>query len=461
MRRAAKLLFPLVASLGLFGVYYFVRTSDVAAEGADRDAVLKALQFVAYLAVVIFVVRVIDWLAFEVLRTRRGQVAAPGLLREIVGIVLYAIFVTWALKSIFDVDLRAALVSGTVLAVVLGLALQDTLGNLFAGIALHMDDTFQRGDVIRSGEFIGVVEAIRWRGTRLRTFNNNVVILPNSVLARDRLEIFPRNNPNARLLQVHADYNVPPAFVISVLVQAVSNVDGVAHVIAPIARVAAFGEFALTYEVKYFMTDYSFRDRVDADIRKAVWYAFKRNGIAIPFPIRSLQRYTPPAGRLHPSRDQIREQLTRIGIFSPLSPQALEQIAGGARVHTFAAGETIILQNDAGGSMFIVYDGEVAVRMNDAEVARLHAGDFFGEMALLTGERRTADVVATSEVVAVEITRDALQPILQNNPELAAAISQRVIERRGSLDHKRTHVVESHATVLSRVRDFFGLRNSE
>ena len=459
MRRAIKLLVPLLASGAFFAIYHVVRTSEVVGGGGEnRESLLRAILFVSLLAGVIFLVRLIDFVAFEVFRRRRRQAAAPGLLREIIAIALYAIFITWAMRSIFKVDLTAALATGTVLAVVLGLALQDTLGNLFAGIALHMDDTFQPGDVIRSGEFIGIVEAIRWRGTRLRTFNNNVVILPNSALARERLEIFPRNNPNARLLQVHVDYQFPPAFVIGVLTQAISNIDGVTHVIPPLARVASFAEFALMYEVKYFMTDYSMRDRVDAEIRKAIWYAFKRNGITIPLPVRSIQQYAPPAPRQQPSLAQIREQLTKIGMFTPLSPEALATIAEGARVHTYAAGETIIQEGAAGESMFIVYEGDVAVRTHDAEVARLKGGDFFGEMALLTGERRAADVIATSEVVAVEITRDSLQPVLQDSPELATAISERVMERRDRLQSKRENGSEEHATFLSRVRLFFGLR---
>jgi small-conductance mechanosensitive channel len=460
VKRLVRLVVPLLASLSFFAVYYFISTTDFAGDASvrERAVVLKALLLVASLSVAIFVVRLVDLVAFEIFRSRGRQAAAPGLLRQIVALVLYAIYVIWALTAIFDVkNITAVFATGTVLAAVLGLALQDTLGNLFAGIALHMDDTFEAGDVIRSGEFIGVVEATRWRGVRLRTFNNNIVILPNATLARERLEVFPRNSPNARLLQLHVDYNVPPAFVISVLSQAVSNVEGVSHLIPALARVAGFGDFALTYEIKYFMTDYSHRDRIDAEIRKVVWYALRRNGIAIPLPVRSIQQYTPPVPRAQPGQDEILTQLTHIGIFSPLSPEALGLIAGAAHVHSYAGGETIIQQGAAGESMFIVYTGEVAVRADDRDIARLAGGDFFGEMALLTGERRAADVVAMGDVTAVEITREALEPVLRDNPELAAAISARVMERRDTLALRRDQTPDEHASVLSRVRAFFKL----
>lgn len=460
MKRVVGLLVPLVAGLAFFAIRHYVKTSGLFGDATNanfRNAE-KALLFVASAALAIFLVRLVDFLAFEVFRSRRGQISAPGLLRQIVALVLYLIYIVWALNVIFQAkNIVAVITTGTVLAVVLGLALQDTLGNLFAGIALHMDDTFEPGDVLHTGEYIGIVEATRWRGVRLRTFNNNIVILPNSLLARERLEVFPRNTPNARLLQLHVDYSVPPAFVIAVLTQAVSNVEGVSHLIAPLARVAGFADSAVTYEIKYFMTDYSHRDRIDAEIRKVVWYALRRNNIPIPFPIRSIRRYVPPAPRSQPARDEILEQLKHIAILSPLPGEALESIAGVAHVYSYAGGETIIQEGAAGESMFIVYSGEVVVRAGDEEVARLGAGDFFGEMALLTGERRAADVVAAGDVMVVEITRDALQPILTDNPELAAAISARVMERRDTLILRRDHPPEEHAGFLTRVRAFFKL----
>jgi small-conductance mechanosensitive channel len=141
-------------------------------------------------------------------------VPAPLLLREIVSIVLYALAFGSAMSFIFNRSVTGFLATGTVVAAVLGLALQETLGNLFAGIALHLEDSFSPGDVVRSGEQFGIVEAVRWRGTRLRTFNNNLVIVPNSMLARERLEVYPRNNFNARVLQMNIDYHAAPATVI-------------------------------------------------------------------------------------------------------------------------------------------------------------------------------------------------------------------------------------------------------
>lgn len=459
MTRRSRLVFWLALGLALLALHWFLgRNADFLSDARlDPVRVLRIVLFLAWIPLIVFAVRLVDLLAFDVVASRRKRVSAPLLLRELVQVILYAVLIAWAVSEIFQKNVTAVLATGTVVAAILGLALQETLGNLFSGIALHLDETFAPGDVIRTGDTIGVVEAVRWRGTRLRTFNNNLVVVPNSMLARDRLEIFPRANLNARILQIQIDYHIPPATVIEILVQAASNVEGVTHDIPAFARVGGFAESAVTYEIKYHMHDYSQRDRIDSEIRKAVWYALQRNGISIPFPIRAFHRYVPPDSRNQPDAGEIMERLGRVDVLSPLSREAREAIAKAARVRVFSRGETIITHGSAGDSMFIVHDGTVSVRVEDAEVATLRAGDFFGEMALLTGERRAADVIATTDVVVVEIARNALAPVLQNHPDLAAAISAKVTERRGSLDSRQVEAHDEQESVLSRIRAYFRL----
>jgi small-conductance mechanosensitive channel/CRP-like cAMP-binding protein len=460
VKRLSRLVVP-AALAGAFTVLHWaVQNNHTFIDGTlklDPKFLEKLTLFLIFVPAIFLAVRTLDYVAFDMM-SRRRQVRAPLLLREIVSIVAFAIFLAWALSAIFDTKVTAFLAGGTVLAAVLGLALQETLGNLFAGIALHLEDSFEIGDVVRTGDQFGVIEAVRWRGTRVRTFTNSIIIVPNSILARERLEVFPRNNLNARVLQIGIDYNVPPATALSVLTQAASHVDGVSAQIPAFARVGGFGDSSVLYEIKYHMTDYSQRDRIDADIRKAVWYALKRNQLPIPFPIRTHVRYQPPAPHREPSGDEILERLSQIDVLSPLPPDALEAIAAMARVHTFGKGETIIREGAAGSSMFAVHEGIVSVLVNESEIARLGEGDFFGEMALLTGENRAADVVAVTDVVAVEITKEAMQPVLLDHSELADAISAKVTERRGNLDSlKNASHEDAQRTILSRIRTYFGL----
>lgn len=460
MKKRSGLLLPFVLSAGMFGLYALVhRYPDLLTHlRAKPDRVENVILFIAAVPAILFLVRLLDRLAFDVFVVRRNRVRAPLLLREIVSITLFVILLAWAMWAIFDYKVTAVLAGGTVLAAVLGLALQETLGNVFAGIALHVEDSFEVGDVIRSGEFFGVVEALRWRGTRLRTMNNNVVIVPNSMLARERVEVFSRSGWNGRILQVSIDVHIPPAQVIEVLTQAASHVAGVSQEMPAFARVAAFGESSIVYDVKYFMQDYAQRDQIDAEIRKAIWYALRRNAIPIAYPVRSVRRYSAPPERPVPDRDEILDRLHRVDVLAPLPPEGHQAIAAAVRVHEFSTGETIIRHGDDGDSMFIIHRGVVSVRAQDHEVARLKSGDLFGEMALLTGEARAADVIALEQVVAIEITKAALQPILQGNRDLAAAITRRVMERRRSLASAlAASSEEEEHSVLGRIREYFGL----
>ena len=363
----------------------------------------------------------------------------------------------------FDVNVVTFLTGGAVLAAVLALALQETLGNLFAGIALHMEDTYEIGDVIHSGDHIGVVEGVSWRATRIRGFSNQRIVLPNSVIARERIEIFPRNNLNGRVITIGVDYNVAPATVIGILTQVAAHVDGVARELPCFARVGGFGDSAVVYEIKYFTRDYSARDRIDADIRKAVWYALRRNNVSIPFPIRAFQAYNPPTGEQLTPEESFR-RLREIDILDPLSDQALQSIAASVKVHFYSKGEAILRHGTVGDSMFVVHSGKVVVRLPDDsltgwhQVAELGPGTFFGEMALLTGEVRTADVVAASDVVALEIGKESLQPTLASHPDLAGAISHQIMQRQEHLDSIKGDTPEEiELTLMSRIRSYFGL----
>ncbi len=461
----SRFFYPIFVSAALFALYYTaLKSFDPNLEQVFGQN-FHGLLFAALIPLIFLVVRVLDAIIFDLVMSQRRRMTAPRLLRDVVALILYFILFSYATSRILEFSITKWLAAGTVIAAILGLALQETLGNLFSGIALHMEDSFVVGDVLKSGEAIGVVEGVTWRATRMRTFNNNVIILPNSLLARDRLEVFPRDRVTGRALQIGIDYNVPPATVISVLTQAASHVDGVSREIPCFARVAAFGDSAVVYDIKYYTRDYSARDRIDADVRKAVWYALRRNNISIPFPIHAIQQYEPPQHEEHDvETEDVRHRVQQVDFLAPLARPAQEALVEAAQVRFYSRGETIIRIASAGDSMFIVHEGTVSVRIPDDtaagrhEVAQLGPGSVFGEMALLTGEARTANVIAVTDVTAIEITKSALQPILQSHPEITKVISSKVTERRMRLSElKVADVEEEEMTLVTRIRSYFGL----
>jgi len=381
-------------------------------------------------------VRATGELIFGFIYPKRKGYEAPSLLRDIFTIIVFALFVALLIKHFFtEISLTALFSTSAFVGVILGLALQDTLGNLFTGISLHADKPFQVGDVLTVGKWTGVVEGVTWRAAKIRTFQNHVVLVSNSSIAKESIEVCPRQNLNARVVYFSALYTDSPVKVSHVVREAVREAENVAREKPPIVRIRNLGDSGVEYEVKYWLKDYARYNDTDALVRQRIWYAFSRAGLNFAFPTQTLYIERPTARGL--DGDGIAQRLSAVDIFAPLSTEELSRLARNSERHVYAPGEAIIRAGDEGSSMFIVHRGHVEVRVNDngqpRTVARLGEGDFFGEMALFTGEPRTASVVSAAETEVLEIGHKAMKHLFETNPDLVESLSYTIMERRAGL----------------------------
>jgi small-conductance mechanosensitive channel len=394
---------------------------------------------------------------------RLAEYHAPALVRNIFSIAIYLVAFLFIFKWFFPaVELTPLFATSTIFGLILGLALQDTLGNLFAGISLQADKPFQVGDVVTVGAATGVVESVTWRGVRLRLFTNRIVFISNSSIAKENIEVAPRSNLNARLVFFNTLYTDSPAKTIHAVRDAIREAENVSRQRRPIVRIRDLAPDGIDWEVKYWLEDYSKFNDTDALVRQLIWYAFRRAGINFAFPTRTL--YLERAKKEthhHPTR--LAERLAAVDIFAPLSEHETHRLAETSQSHVFAPGELVIRAGDPGSSMFVLHRGRVKVQINDngtpRTVATLSEGDFFGEMALLTGEPRTANVLAAEETEVVEIGHDALKQLFDDNPDLMESLCEIVTERRAGLvaQSEDTEAIEKEsAGLLKNIRRFFG-----
>jgi small-conductance mechanosensitive channel/CRP-like cAMP-binding protein len=405
---------------------------------------------------------------FFALAFRLKRIDAPTLIRNIFTIVAFTILFLIAFTFLFPaVNLGALFTTSAIFGVILGLALQDTLGNFFAGISLQADRPFQVGDVIIMGTqgHNGVIEEISWRAIKIRTFTNHVVLIANSTAAREPIEVCPRGNLNARLVFFNTLYTDSPAKTIHVVREAVREADNVSDRITPIVRIRNLADSGIDYEVKYWLLDYAKFNDTDALVRQRIWYAFRRAGINFAFPTRTLHvQRRASAERRDGDGGAIAERLSAVDIFAPLSADETTMLARAAVSHVFAPGEIVIRAGDPGSSMFVVHKGKVVVQVNEngrpRTVATLNEGDFFGEMALFTGEPRTANVLALEETEVLEIGHKAMKRVFDSNPDLVESLSFIMAERRQGLasltDLSPSHP-DSSGGMLSAIKRFFGL----
>jgi small-conductance mechanosensitive channel len=406
--------------------------------------------------------------AFFGLAFRLKRIDAPTLIRNIFTIIAFTIFFLIAFTFLFPgVNLGALFTTSAIFGVILGLALQDTLGNFFAGISLQADRPFQVGDVITVGaqRHTGVVEEISWRAIKIRTFTNHVVLIANSNAAREPIEVCPRDNLNARIVFFNTLYTDSPAKTIHVVREAVREADNVSDKVTPIVRVRNLGEDGVDYEVKYWLNDYAKYNDTDALVRQRIWYAFRRAGLNFAFPTRTV--YLERHGAA-PARDRdgsaIAERLSAVDLFAPLSVDETGMLAQAAVRHIFAPGELVIRAGEPGSSMFVLHHGRVQVQVNEngraRSIATLNEGDFFGEMALFTGEPRTANIVALEETEVLEIGHAAMKRVFDANPDLVESLSFIIAERRQGLavhEDAATTTTNTSAGILSSIKRFFGL----
>jgi small-conductance mechanosensitive channel len=429
------------------------------------------VKIILWFVLVVTFVRFVNTLLFETLLRKTSSYEISTLVRNIFTVIICLVAFFFILQTYYPsaYEKLAPIFTGSaIIGVVIGLALQDTLGNLFAGLAMQADQPFQIGDVVSiDGKGSGVIESISWRGMKIRTFQNKLLIISNSVLGKEAIEVAPRDNLNARLVFFNTLYANSPAKTSQVIREVVRQVENVSPKMRPVVRVRNLGDNGIDWEIKYWAEDYTKFNDTDAQIRQRILYAFQREKIDVPYPTRTLHiENKVQENAFAETTNRIFERLSNVPIFAPLSDDETKQLAESSLIRVFAPGEHIVRQGQPGKSMFVIHRGSVFVQLKEEgaakNVQKLVEGDFFGEMGLFTGEPRSATVVVEDETEVLEISNISLKPILENNPELVESFSQLIEERRAFLQTIQTESnndVEKidKSGVFDSIKKFFGL----
>ena len=433
------------------------------------DNLIPIVKILLWMILVVAFVRFLNVLIFSTVLSS-SQYEVSNLLRNVVSIIIFVVAFFILLQTQYSTayeKLTPIFTGSTIIAVVLGLALQDTLGNLFAGLAMQADQPFQVGDVISiPNKGIGVVEDISWRGVKIRTFQNKLLVISNSILGKEAIEVAPRENLNARIVFFNTLYANSPTKTIQAVREAVRQVENVSAKIRPVVRVRNLGDNGIDWEIKYWLEDYAKHNETDALIRQRIWYVFQRENIEFAYPTRTIHVETKPQENVFVETDNaIFERLNDTSIFSPLNDDEVESLANISTVRVFAPGEKIVRKGQKGHSMFVIHRGSVFIQITEdgkpKKIKTLHEGEFFGEMGLFTGEPRTATVVAEEETEVLEINHLCIKPILESNPELVEIFSNLIEERRALLNEQHnsleTMQPKNQVGVFNSIKKFFGI----
>jgi small-conductance mechanosensitive channel/CRP-like cAMP-binding protein len=475
----------------LFVVFVLCVAGRLALDAAGAPRWALRFRFGAELIQAFTVVNIVGTLGFAVALPKLG-VAMPMIASDLLVGVGY-ILATIGVLAGHGLDPSSVLATSAVVSAVLAISLQSTLGNILGGVALQLDGSIHEGDWIQlENGRQGRVRSIRWRHTVVETRDWATIIVPNVQLLANNIMILGKREgravPQRMWVWFNVDFRFPPTRVIQVVNDAVnaSPIDGVAPDPRPNVVCMDFTKemrvsFA-TYAVRYWLTDLAADDPTNSRVRARVYTALRRASIPLAVPATTAFLEVQDEARAdRPTKRKVDERLAalrRVSLFRHLKQEELHALAEGMSHFIYTAGEIITRQGAVAHWLYVLTSGVAQVRANvdpdgpgpapsEAKVvATLHAPDFFGEMGLMTGEPRMADVVAMTDVDCFRLGKDTFEHVLLQRPEMANELSEKLATRRVELLEVRDGLdpgarQSRHATererILGGIKGFFGL----
>jgi small-conductance mechanosensitive channel/CRP-like cAMP-binding protein len=411
--------------------------------GARMLAFVAALSIFGSIARSVFLLGVLSSVA------RRFTRPWPRILRDLLQAFLYFGVALLGLRAA-GVEPTSLLATSALLTAVIGLSLQETLGNLFAGLSLQAQPPFSVGDWLQYAdgpEGVGRVMEINWRATHLVTLSEIEVIVPNGVIAKAPLKNFSRPTTLVRhTTSVVLPDAISPQRIQTLISRVLGDVPGVLTTPAPVVLTGAFIERGATYIIRYFVDDFARIEPSEGEFRKRLWYELRRAQLELPTP-RSRVEAVAVGALMTSLRDvpgatpelRLSERLSQVDFLAGAKSEVLERLLPGTSAQTYAPGEVIIRAGEVGSELFVIERGavEVLARRQDgpeARVAALSQGQFFGEAALLADELRSATVRASTECQLLVISAAALRAAVEVDRSIADRLTSRFATRLSELN---------------------------
>jgi small-conductance mechanosensitive channel/CRP-like cAMP-binding protein len=473
----------------LFGVYALCFAGHHVLEAGGSLKWAGRMHFGAELLQAFTVVNIVSTLAFLVLLPKLG-VSVPMIASDLAVGIGY-ILATLGVLSGHGLDPSSVLATSAVVSAVLAISLQSTLGNILGGVALQLDGSIHEGDWLQlDNGRQGKVRSIRWRHTVLETRDFTTIIVPNVQLLANNILILGKRDgravPTRMWVWFNVDYRYPPTQIIKVVTDALraSAMEGIASDPQPNVVCMDFAKdpSVASYAVRYWLPDMNATDSTTSRIRERIYTSLRRAGIPLAVPAQTMFLEVQDDNRLERhTRRQVDDRLAAlktVTLFRHLTENELRTLAEGMSQVIYTANEIITRQGAVAHWLYLLTSGKVQIRANvDPDgsgpipaqskiIATLDAPDFFGEMGLMTGEPRMADVVAVTPVECFRLGKDTFQQVVVERPEMADELSETLASRRVNLIAKRDGLdpearLSRHTSererILEGIKGFFGL----
>lgn len=462
--------------LGLFILYLLLKIVVPIFEHTNLSDNAATVNIAATIALWMGVARFVVYIVIDYFIRKKRGMAFPTITRDFGLAIIYIIIAMIVLKHRTNINLGSLLTTSAILTAVIGFAMQDTLGNLFSGLALQIEHPYQIGDWIGFENIIGKVVGITWKSTKILTPTEEMIFVPNNTISKSTLTNFSKPSPrHIAFIEIGTSYNDPPHKVRKAVIEVIKNHPKTLLDFEPAVRVVKYDNFSVNYKAFFATDDFANEGKTKTEILNDLWYKFRRNGIKIPYPMQEQMDISVTEQReekrLKRAKDEemIETTLEKIDLFTKLSPETRKDLSQRIAIFEFAAGETIVWQGAEPGPMYIIKEGECAVMVSNdggdsVEVARLKPMQFFGEMSVLTGQPRTATVKTIMETICLEIEKEDLKATFSNNSEALAKVGEVLAARQAALNRHKAKMeeeaqvrAEQEKQLMSKIKSFLGL----
>ena len=395
----------------------------------------------------------------------KNKHSAPRIIRHFFTFIIYLVACIGIIAFVFEQEITKILATGGLFAMILGFAVQMNISNLISGIAINFENPFRIGDWVKIGDAEGKVMDITWRSTRIKTAENCIFSIPNSMATESFIANF--NYPddiNWLTLTPHIDPLANPQKVKKILIDAVLSTNNILQSPEPYVIYQGLTEWASDYQVFFSIKDFANKHQDLEDVWKHIWKHLEYSGIQTVVQDQSLP--LPPKNPIY-----FWEEMP---LFQLMDSDDKEKLISQMTCHLFPPQKTIIKEGDFGSSLFFIQEGVVNVqlRMEDdslIEINRLGVGSFFGEMAFFSDHHRSASIVSLQACEIYEINEADFMPLITKYPKIAELLTQTQMKRQSMQSqtrksHEPTEIVPQDLSSRLRagildLKKIFGWRN--
>lgn len=417
--------------LPLLSLWLVMRKFFHVPDGAIALRVIGSLSWIVILYALLLLLNI-------ALATGKKQhlVHIPNLLFQFLRASVVLSIIAYVLAQVWDVDLTKVIGALGIGSLVIALALQDTLSNLFSGFLLIIESPFKVGDWIQIKDLKGEVIEINWRSVRIKTFNRDIIIIPNGNLGKETICNYTLLDPlHAVRLRISFSYNDHPDLVCQTLSAVALSVKGIESQPPPMIAPQVYKNTYIEYEILFFIKDYGLVEEIENEFWTRAYYAIRRHQLHFPFADKIEYKIDRLPVDTNNNPENVAEVLRSLPLFARLDQTAIEHLSQNARLELFGMKEQIVCVGVFDLAFYVILSGQVSLAVSDShgkqqEIAQLSEGDFLGEMVFLPGELSHVSAKVTETAKVITIAPEAITHLIQNHPKFALEMSQFIDERR-------------------------------